>query len=53
MRGPGAGHVSSVVENTILSAACQVRANSAISGGSSGSSCAVSQKTIVSYIRRP
>jgi hypothetical protein len=45
--------VSSVLEYTTLSAACQSRAKSSVTGDWSARVCAVSQKTIVSYIRRP
>ena len=43
----------SVVEYTILSAACQIRAKSSPTGGWLATVCAVSQERIVSYIRRP
>jgi ubiquitin C-terminal hydrolase len=43
----------SVVEKTIFSAACQSRAYCRMCGGTSGSVSAVSQKTVVSCIRRP
>ena len=45
--------VSSVVEYTILSAACQIAAKSCVTGSSSANVCAFSQTAITSYIRRP
>jgi hypothetical protein len=45
--------VSSVLEYTILSAACQISAKSRMTRDWSAKVCAVSQGTITSYIRRP
>jgi hypothetical protein len=42
-----------VLENTILSAACQMLVNSRTEGGWPGTVWAVSQYSIVWYIRRP
>jgi len=45
--------VSSDVEKTTLSAARQIPVKSRMTGGGSARVCAVSQKVITSYIRRP
>jgi hypothetical protein len=44
---------SSVVENTIFSAACQMAVKSRTVGDWPGTASAVSQYSIVWYIRRP